>query len=280
MQPRRRLPADRAARRSAGRARHRRRDRGIGLRPSPRVRPRGRRGARQPAAEAVGPLHRAGSVPRAARHVRVPRRGDFPHRTGHRGDDPAAAPDRGRRAQQTADADLLSHERLRLGVGTGWNYVEYDSLGEDFATRGPRLDEQIGLLRRLWGEPLLTFHGRFDQLERACINPRPRRQIPIWIGGFSEPAYRRGGRLGDGFTFAGDVDAAVEGMDRVRHHLTEAGRSADGFGFELVCTRARSAAEVVEAADRWQAPAAPISACSPSRSAWTRPLPISTTPAR
>ena len=119
--------------------------------------------------------------------------------------------------------------------------------------RGARLDEQIDLLRRLWAEPLVTFHGRFDQLERACINPRPRRQIPIWVGGFSEPAYRRGGRLGDGFTFAGDVDAAVDGMGRVRHHLAEAGRAADGFGFELVATRARSAAEVVEAAERWEA---------------------------
>ena len=67
-------------------------------------------------------------------------------------------------------------------------------LGQDFATRGARLDEQIELLRRLWAEPLVTFDGRFDHLDRACINPRSRRQIPIWIGGFAEPAYRRGGR--------------------------------------------------------------------------------------
>jgi probable F420-dependent oxidoreductase len=156
-------------------------------------------------------------------------------------------------AQQAADADLFSGERVRLGVGTGWNYVEYDALGQDFATRGARLDEQIGLLRQLWAEPLVTFEGRFDRVERACINPRPRRQIPIWVGGFAEPAYRRGGRLGDGFTFAGDVDAALEGMGRVRHHLSEAGRSADGFGLELIATRARSAADVVETAERWHA---------------------------
>jgi probable F420-dependent oxidoreductase len=155
-------------------------------------------------------------------------------------------------AQQAADADLLSRERVRLGVGTGWNYVEYDALGQDFATRGPRLDEQIELLRRVWSQPLVTFEGRFDRLERACINPRPRRPIPIWIGGFAEPAYRRGGRLGDGFTFAGDVEAAVEGMSRVRHHLSEAGRSAEGFGFELIATRARSATQVLESAERWR----------------------------
>jgi probable F420-dependent oxidoreductase len=94
-------------------------------------------------------------------------------------------------AQQAADADLLSGGRIRLGVGTGWNWVEYDALGMDFATRGARLDEQIALMRRLWAEPLVTVDGRFHQLERCCINPRPSRAIPIWIGGFSEPAFRR-----------------------------------------------------------------------------------------
>jgi probable F420-dependent oxidoreductase len=156
-------------------------------------------------------------------------------------------------AQQAADADLLSRERVRLGVGTGWNYVEYQALGQDFASRGARLDEQIGLLRTLWAEPIVSFDGRFDHVERGCINPRPRRQIPIWVGGFAEPAYRRGGRLGDGFTFAGNVEAALEGVARVRHHLSEAGRSADDFGLELVTTRAKNAADVVETAERWQA---------------------------
>jgi probable F420-dependent oxidoreductase len=154
-------------------------------------------------------------------------------------------------AQQCADVDLLSAGRLRLGVGTGWNYVEYDALGQTFATRGARLDEQIDLLRRLWIEPLVSFGGRFDHIERACINPRPSRAIPIWVGGFSEPAFRRGGRLGDGFCFAGDVGDAIEGMGRVRHHLAEAGRSSEGFGFELIPTRARSMADAVDTARRW-----------------------------
>jgi probable F420-dependent oxidoreductase len=155
-------------------------------------------------------------------------------------------------AQQAADADLLSHERVRLGVGTGWNWVEYDALGTDFATRGPRLDEQIRLLRELWANPLVTFDGRFHQLDRCCINPRPTRRIPIWIGGFSEAAFRRGARLGDGFTFAGGVDDAVGGLGRVRELLAEVGRADDDFGTELILTRARSVADVLEATEVWQ----------------------------
>src|SRR6185437_9886180 len=105
-------------------------------------------------------------------------------------------------ARQAADVDLLSGGRLRLGVGIGWNHVEYDALGQDFRTRGAREEEQVQLLRKLWSEPLVSFDGRFDHIDRACINPRPRRPIPIWFGGFVEAAYRRAARLGDGFIFS------------------------------------------------------------------------------
>ncbi len=155
-------------------------------------------------------------------------------------------------AQQAADADLLSGGRLRIGVGTGWNYVEYDALGQDFTTRGKRLDEQIGFLRRLWSEPLVTFEGRFDRIERGCINPRPQRQIPIWVGGFGEPAFRRGALLGDGFTFAGDVDMALAGLAQVREHAARAGRDLEGFGTELILTRGKDVKGVVELSERWQ----------------------------
>jgi probable F420-dependent oxidoreductase len=154
-------------------------------------------------------------------------------------------------ARQVADADLLSSGRVRLGVGAGWNHVEYDALGQDFTTRGARLDEQIGLLRRLWDEPLVDFEGRFDRVERAAIVPRPGRRIPIWIGGFSEPGYRRGGRLGDGYSFAGDVDTCIAAMGRVRHHLAENGRTADGFGFELNAVRAKTPADIAAVVERW-----------------------------
>lgn len=155
-------------------------------------------------------------------------------------------------AQQAADADLLSNGRLRLGVGTGWNWVEYDALGQQFADRGPRLDEQIAVMRMLWTEPLVTFHGRFHYLERCCINPRPSRRIPIFGGGFSEAAYRRGGSTCDGFTFAGDVDQAIAGLARVEHHLAESGRDSAGFPLELILTRARTVDQLIDTGRRWQ----------------------------
>jgi probable F420-dependent oxidoreductase len=132
-------------------------------------------------------------------------------------------------AKQAADLDLLSGGRLRLGVGTGWNYVEYDALGQDFATRGRRLTEQIGYLRRLWTEPLVTFKGEFDSIDRAAIIPRPARPIPIFCGGTAEPAFRRAARLADGFIFAAGVDGAVLGWRRVRELLAQAQRPTSGF---------------------------------------------------
>jgi probable F420-dependent oxidoreductase len=134
-------------------------------------------------------------------------------------------------AKQCTDVDLLSGGRLCVGVGSGWNYVEYDALGEDFKTRGDRLTEQIGYLRRLWSEPLLTFEGRFDRIDRANINPRPKRSIPIFCGGFSEPAYRRAAKLADGFIFGASVEnSALPGWTRVQELLKEAGRPVAGFG--------------------------------------------------
>jgi probable F420-dependent oxidoreductase len=82
-------------------------------------------------------------------------------------------------ARQAADVDLLSGGRLRLGVGVGWNHVEYQALGQDFRTRGARQEEQIELLRRLFTEPVVDFQGRFHQVERAALVPKPARPIPI-----------------------------------------------------------------------------------------------------
>lgn len=137
-------------------------------------------------------------------------------------------------AQQAADVDLLSRERLRLGVGIGWNYVEYAALGQDFRTRAKRVEEQIGLLRQLWTTPVVSFEGRFDRIDRGGINPRPRRPVPLWLGGHSEPAYERGARHGDGFVFAADGSGAVEAWGRVRHHLAALGRAEQDFGRELL----------------------------------------------
>ena len=150
-------------------------------------------------------------------------------------------------ARQCADLDLLSGGRLRLGVGIGWNYVEYDALGQSFRTRGRRVAEQAMLLRRLWSEPLITFSGEFDHIERAALNPRPQRRIPIWFGGFSEAAYRRAAEIGDGFIFTGAAERAIEGWGRVEHHLREAGRAVSDFGKELIVGRAEKSPEEVAA---------------------------------
>ena len=155
-------------------------------------------------------------------------------------------------AKQAADLDLLSHERLRLGVGIGWNYVEYDALGEDFTTRGARADEQVGLLRRLWAEPVVTFDGKFDHIDRAGILPQPKRSIPIWVGGMSEAAFRRGARLGDGHILMGSVDDARQGWARIEHYLAEAGRTSEGFGRELPIRGQKTPAEAAETIARWR----------------------------
>jgi probable F420-dependent oxidoreductase len=155
-------------------------------------------------------------------------------------------------AQQAADVDLLSKERFRLGIGIGWNYVEYEALGQDFRTRVARLEEQVGLLRQYWTKPLVTFEGRFDRVDRAGINPLPRRQVPIWYGGHSEPGYERGARLGDGFIFAGTRESGVEGLERVRHHLRQFGRDEAAFGRELYVMFDRKPRDAADSLKVWR----------------------------
>lgn len=161
-------------------------------------------------------------------------------------------------AKQCADIDLLSGGRFRLGVGTGWNYVEYEALGQSFQTRGDRLTEQIGYLRRLWSEPLVTFQGRFDRIDRGNINPRPRGRIPIYCGGFAEPAYQRAAKLADGFIFAASIaNSALPGWSRVRELLSEAGRPVSGFGAQYIVQddfgRGLEPGAVVDSIRQWQA---------------------------
>ncbi|HTX24027.1 MAG TPA: LLM class F420-dependent oxidoreductase [Steroidobacteraceae bacterium] len=154
-------------------------------------------------------------------------------------------------ARQAADVDLLSGGRLRLGVGIGWNYVEYQALGQDFTTRGRRAEEQVELLRRLWTEPLLTFRGEFDRIDRACLNPRPARLIPIWLGGFSEPVYRRAARIADGFIFTGAPERAIDGWNQIERHLREGGREVARFGKEMIIGRLDKTPTDVAARIEW-----------------------------
>jgi probable F420-dependent oxidoreductase len=137
-------------------------------------------------------------------------------------------------AKQAAELDVLSGGRLRLGIGVGWNPVEYEALGMDFHTRGARSEEQITLLRELWTRPLVTFAGRWHQVNDAGINPLPVQQpIPIWIGGHAEATLQRVGRMGDGWFPLRPPDAETRVMvGHIRAVAQEAGRDPDAIGIE------------------------------------------------
>jgi probable F420-dependent oxidoreductase len=127
-------------------------------------------------------------------------------------------------AKQAAEVDLLSAGRLRLGIGIGWNPVEYEALGEDFGNRGRRSEEQISLLRRLWTEPSVTLDGRYHRVTGAGLAPLPvQRPIPVWIGSASDAGYRRAGRMADGWF---PMMAPGPGLDHARTVLSDAARDA------------------------------------------------------
>jgi probable F420-dependent oxidoreductase len=156
-------------------------------------------------------------------------------------------------ARQAADVDLLSGGRLRLGVGVGWNHVEYEALGQDFGTRGARQEEQIELLRRLFTQPVVDFSGRFDRVDRAALVPRPKRSIPIWLGGASEAAFDRAARLADGFIFfGGDIDRAVGAWSALRDRLRRLDRSLEDFGAELVALPQGGVDNLMAEIDAWR----------------------------
>jgi probable F420-dependent oxidoreductase len=137
-------------------------------------------------------------------------------------------------AKQATEVDVLSGGRLRLGVGIGWNYVEYQALGVPFEKRGARLTEQVEVLRKLWAEPVMTYRGQFHDIEDAGLNPLPvRRSIPVWFGGTAEAVLRRTGRIGDGWMpqVAPDDDARGQ-VERLRAYAAEAGRDPAEVGIE------------------------------------------------
>jgi probable F420-dependent oxidoreductase len=143
-------------------------------------------------------------------------------------------------AKQAAQVHLLSGGRLRLGVGIGWNEVEYQSLGETFGNRGVRSEEQVHLLRELWGTETVDFDGRWHRVDRAGITPRPGPgAIPVWFGGYAEQTLRRVGRLGDGWMPRRRPDqVAREMVGRVRQYAAEAGRDPAAIGVETRLTLA------------------------------------------
>jgi probable F420-dependent oxidoreductase len=139
-------------------------------------------------------------------------------------------------AKQAAEVDVLSGGRLRLGIGVGWNPVEFEALGENIHTRGKRIEEQLEVMRLLWTRELVTYEGRWHRVPDAGIKPLPVQQpIPVWMGGESEVVLRRAARLADGWitlqTFRPGV-AAQQTVDRLHGLVREAGRDPAAFGIE------------------------------------------------
>ncbi|HBK09160.1 MAG TPA: LLM class F420-dependent oxidoreductase [Acetobacteraceae bacterium] len=137
-------------------------------------------------------------------------------------------------AKQAAEVDILSGGRLRLGIGVGWNHVEYESLDAEWKTRGARQAEQIEVMRKLWCEDLVTYTGKFHKLESVNIVPPPiQRPIPIWFGGSSDAVIKRAARLGDGWMpiMAPDEQGEAK-LEELRGHLRSFGRDPATFGIE------------------------------------------------
>ena len=157
-------------------------------------------------------------------------------------------------AKQAAEVDLLTGGRFRLGIGLGWNRVEYEALGKDFTNRGHRAEEQVDLLRRLWTEQSVTFQGTDEQVIGAGISPLPvQRPIPIWFGAQSPAAYQRAGRLGDGWfpqvRPGPDLDAARAVVEQA---AIDAGRDPAAIGMEGRISWTGDAGKLADHADRWR----------------------------
>ena len=158
-------------------------------------------------------------------------------------------------AKQTAAVDVLSQGRLRLGIGIGWNAVEYEALGEDFHNRGRRSEEQIDLMRKLWTNDLITYEGRWHKITDAGLNPLPVQQpIPIWFGGAAPQTIRRVATMGDGwFPLFRPDDSGRELIESMREQAAEAGRGPDDIGVESwVSIRDSSEDDWKRTAEAWR----------------------------
>lgn len=137
-------------------------------------------------------------------------------------------------AKQVADLDTLNRGKVRLGVGIGWNPIEYQALGIPFSQRAKRFEEQIDVMRRLWAERTVTFQGAFHEINAAGLNAKPIQQtIPIWIGAGAESAVKRATRIADGFLPLRPLEGGWETtMEKIHRWLDEAGRDPATFGIE------------------------------------------------
>ena len=157
-------------------------------------------------------------------------------------------------AKQAAEVDLLSGGRLTLGVGLGWNQVEYEALGKDFRNRGRRIEEQVQLLRRLLDEPLVEFEGEYERVAHAGIAPLPPHRIPIWFGGNAEAVYERIGRLGDGWLLnRGRPADFEERRGRIEAAARAAGRDPADLGYGVQLPFSEQPEEVSARVEEWAA---------------------------
>ncbi len=158
-------------------------------------------------------------------------------------------------AKQAAEVDVLSRGKLRLGVGVGWNPVEYEALGMDFHTRGRAVVEQIEVLRLLWSQEVVTYKGQFHTIHEAGLNPLPiRHSIPIWLGGQAEVLLQRVARLGDGWFPQGRPDEQMRAtIERLRGLIKEAGRDPATVGIEArVSANSGTLDELVRQTEGWR----------------------------
>ena len=157
-------------------------------------------------------------------------------------------------AKQAAQLDVVSGGRLRLGIGVGWNPVEYEALGQDWHVRGRRQAEQIELMNQLWTQRTVTFEGVYDQARHVGVNPLPiQRPIPIWFGGGVDAVLKRAATYGQGWIPLGRPDGQVEGqLERLRAYLRDAGRDPGQFGIEAWVRSSIGDADAWRAAaERW-----------------------------
>jgi len=143
-------------------------------------------------------------------------------------------------AKQAAELDLMTDGNFRLGVGIGWNPIEFEGLGMDFRNRARRFEEQIDLMRKLWCEPSMSYQGQYHTIDAAAICPLPKeRPIPIWIGGSAEAAIKRACRIADGFIPLQPIPGTngyPETIEKIRGWVREAGRDPSSFGIEARLT--------------------------------------------
>ena len=142
-------------------------------------------------------------------------------------------------AKQAACLDVLCGGRFRMGVGVGWNTVEFTGLNEDFHNRGRRSQEQVAVMKALWAEPHVTFHGKYHTIEDAGINPLPpRRAIPIWFGGHADVTMRRVAKWGDGWMpmSYGPGDEAKAAIAQLRTYVESENRDPDSIGIDTRVT--------------------------------------------